>query len=231
MAFNGSGVFSRLYSWVTDRDAGTKILATRHDAEDDGFAAAINDIVDGTQGFIGPVRGTNGTAASPAFAFTDDTDSGVYRVSANVLGFAVNGTQEMKVEAGYVDAVNGLKIDGTVQNIVNYDQHATLAAGYDSGIEDLGTVSSGTVTPEVDGDTKTNFKKLTNDGAFTLAPPSTSSNCRIFLLVTNAASAGAITTSAFDGIIGSYATVNGAEYIFVILKIDGKSFLEIKKPA
>lgn len=42
MAWNGSGTFSRLYNWVTDRDAGVKIQATRMDGEDDGFAAGIN---------------------------------------------------------------------------------------------------------------------------------------------------------------------------------------------
>lgn len=43
MAWNGSGVFSRLYNWVNDRDAGTKILATKMDAEMDGFATGINN--------------------------------------------------------------------------------------------------------------------------------------------------------------------------------------------
>lgn len=42
MAWNGSGTFSRLYNWVTDRDAGVKIQATRMDGEDDGFATGIN---------------------------------------------------------------------------------------------------------------------------------------------------------------------------------------------
>lgn len=37
-----SGVFTRLYNWVNDRDAGTKILATKMDAEMDGFATGIN---------------------------------------------------------------------------------------------------------------------------------------------------------------------------------------------
>lgn len=108
MAFNGSGVFSRLYNWVTDRDAGVKILATKMDAEDDGFATAINSIVNGTQGFIGPVRGTNGTAAAPALAFTDDTDSGLYRIGANNLGVAVNGSEVLDVSTG------GLEVTGAV---------------------------------------------------------------------------------------------------------------------
>jgi len=42
MAWNGSGTFSRIYNWVTDRNAGVKIQATRMDTEDDGFATGIN---------------------------------------------------------------------------------------------------------------------------------------------------------------------------------------------
>jgi hypothetical protein len=113
MPFNGSGVFVRLYNWVTDRNAGTKILAARMDGEMDGMVTGLNSVVDGTQGFIGPVRGTEGTAAAPGHSFTADTDIGMYRVSADVLGFSVSGTLELQVEAGYVDAVNGLKIGGT----------------------------------------------------------------------------------------------------------------------
>ena len=112
MPFNGSGVFQRLYDWTTDRDAGTKIIADRVDAETDGIVAGINDVVDQTQGFIGAIKGTNGTVSSPAYSFTDDTNTGMYRVSADTLGFAVNGVLEGQFEAGFFDVVNGLKIGG-----------------------------------------------------------------------------------------------------------------------
>lgn len=42
MAWDGNGVFARLYNWVADRDNGINITASRMDAEDDGFAAGIN---------------------------------------------------------------------------------------------------------------------------------------------------------------------------------------------
>lgn len=41
MPFNGSGVFSRVYNWVTDRNNGINILASRVDTEDDGFASGL----------------------------------------------------------------------------------------------------------------------------------------------------------------------------------------------
>ena len=96
--------------------------------------------------------------------------------------------------------------------------NATLTGGFDSDEEALGTVTSGTVTPEVDAANKENFKSLTNNGAFTLAPPSTSSACCIRIHVINATSAGAITTTGFDKVFDpdTYATTNAKEYFFYI---------------
>lgn len=45
MAFNGSGTFSRLYNWVTDRSNGIKIRADRMDAEMDGFATGLSNAI------------------------------------------------------------------------------------------------------------------------------------------------------------------------------------------
>lgn len=42
MALNGSGVFVRLYTWVTDRNNSVKITASRMDAEMDGMATALS---------------------------------------------------------------------------------------------------------------------------------------------------------------------------------------------
>lgn len=45
MSFNGSGVFNRLYSWVADKAANVKITASRVDAEMDGFATGLSNIL------------------------------------------------------------------------------------------------------------------------------------------------------------------------------------------
>lgn len=42
MAFNGAGVFVRLYNWVTDAANGINIRADRMDAEMDGFASGLS---------------------------------------------------------------------------------------------------------------------------------------------------------------------------------------------
>lgn len=45
MAFNGNGVFNRLYSWVADRNANIKIQAARTDAEFDGIADGLSQCI------------------------------------------------------------------------------------------------------------------------------------------------------------------------------------------
>lgn len=45
MAFNGAGVFVRLYNWVADRDASVNINATRMDAEMDGMATGLSNCI------------------------------------------------------------------------------------------------------------------------------------------------------------------------------------------
>lgn len=45
MAFNGSGTFSRLFNWVTDRANGVKVRADRTDQEMDGFAAGLSNCI------------------------------------------------------------------------------------------------------------------------------------------------------------------------------------------
>lgn len=45
MAFNGSGVFVRLYNWVNDANAGIKISSTRMDAETDGIATGLTTCI------------------------------------------------------------------------------------------------------------------------------------------------------------------------------------------
>jgi len=45
MAFNGSGVFNRLYNWTNDAAANIKIRADRMDAEDSGFATGLSTCI------------------------------------------------------------------------------------------------------------------------------------------------------------------------------------------
>lgn len=79
MSFNGAGVFSRLYSWVTDDGNGLKIRADRMDADSNDIATGLSSCVlkDGTQTITAniPMNSkkftglANGTAATDSAAF------------------------------------------------------------------------------------------------------------------------------------------------------------------
>lgn len=43
MPFNGSGVFTRVYNWVTDKANSVLVTASRMDGEDDGFATGLSN--------------------------------------------------------------------------------------------------------------------------------------------------------------------------------------------
>jgi hypothetical protein len=88
---------------------------------------------------------------------------------------------------------------------------ANLTAGFSATQYDLGTITSGTVTPAV---ANGNEQKYINNGAHILAPPSLSAGlaASITVEITNGASAGAITTSGFTKVDGSFTTTNGHKF-------------------
>ena len=49
-------------------------------------------------------------AASPAYAFDNDTDTGMFRSSANTIKFATSGTARVSVNDAGLDVVNGLAL-------------------------------------------------------------------------------------------------------------------------
>ena len=61
MAYNGSGTFTRLYNWVTDRTNAIKIRADRMDAEMDGMASGLSNVIckDGQTTLTGDIPFSN----------------------------------------------------------------------------------------------------------------------------------------------------------------------------
>lgn len=97
----------------------------------------------------------------------------------------------------------------------------TISVGYTLTPNNLGTVSSGTTTlnPALG-----NYQYITNNGASTIAAPS--SDCAIDVLVTNGASAGSLTLTGFtagSSTGDSYATTNTYKFILMIRRINGVS--------
>lgn len=98
---------------------------------------------------------------------------------------------------------------------------SNLTVGHTVTPYNLGT-GSGTVTPAA---ANGNYQYITNNGAFTMAAPA--ADCAIDILVTNGASAGAITISGYTAPSGgggdTYATTNANKYLFMIRRINGTS--------
>ena len=59
----------------------------------------------------GQLLGDDGSAAaSPAYAFDNDTDTGMFRSGANTIGFSTSGTTRVSISDAGLDVVNGLPI-------------------------------------------------------------------------------------------------------------------------
>lgn len=99
-----------------------------------------------------------------------------------------------------------------------------LGVGYHHEPHPIGTISSGTETPDPENG---QMQTLTNGGAFTLAP--TTKDCSFLVKITNNASAGTITTSGFDIVAGdSLTTANGDKFFAFITVLDGDSVLTVE---
>lgn len=87
-------------------------------------------------------------------------------------------------------------------------------AGFTSTIDDDGTFTTGTYTPSLAAGS--NYKSITNGGAFTLAPTALEIGqaTTLSLFITNNASAGAITTTGFNAVTGdAFSTVSGDDFL------------------
>lgn len=143
MAFNGSGVFSRLYNWVTDKSNGVKIQADRMDDEFDGIADALSMCLlkDGQQTPTAniPMGGFRLTGLGNASAGTDalnrDTGDGRYHPKGAVTT-TDNAVARYDGTAG-VTQNSGVTIDDSNNLLV---PAAVTAQSTDAGASDYSAV-------------------------------------------------------------------------------------------
>jgi hypothetical protein len=110
-----------------------------------------------------------------------------------------------------------------VQNGVS----STLTVGYPTTGYSIGTITTGTVTPDV---ANGHMQYYTNNGAHTLAAPSASGDYVINILITNEASAGAISFSGWtlNPTGDSLTTTNTQKFWLGIGKDNGTTWAWIK---
>lgn len=102
------------------------------------------------------------------------------------------------------------------------DTADNLTAGFTATPYNAGTKSSGTYTPDA---ANGNLQYAVNGGAHTLAPMSSSGT--VVVQYTNNASAGAVTTSGFDKVSGSFTTTNGDDFMCYLTVVNTFSHLTI----
>lgn len=142
MAYNGSGVFQRLYNFVTDRNNGIKIRADRMDAELDGIATGLSNAIakDGQ---------TTVTANIP---FNDKRLTGLGDASAETDALNRRSGDARYLELDGTGTMTGpvLASDGTVSAPGIAFGSDTNSGFYRIGADNFGAAVNGTKILDVD---------------------------------------------------------------------------------
>lgn len=117
MPFNGSGTFSRVYNWVTDKNNSINITASRADTEDTGFATGLTNCIcrDGQTTITAnlPMSGFAHTGVANATARTQYAVVG--QIQDSTYNWIAGGGTADAITATYAPAVTAL-VDGMELN-------------------------------------------------------------------------------------------------------------------
>lgn len=185
--------------------------------------------VTGPSGATGPTGPTGVTGATGPSGATGPTGPSTFVAAtatvAAYMDFAEatnNGSNKATITAATSMASDAtITLPSASGTLLSTNESQTLGKGFTVTPYDNGTVTTGTLTPDP---ANANYQYYTNNGAHTLAAPS--ADCAIDILVTNGASAGAITFSGFT--VGaatgsSYVLTSGYKFILSIRRINGTS--------
>jgi microcystin-dependent protein len=88
-----------VYSKVNTFVSGNTITAAGHNQNWDDLVSEMTNSVaaDGQTTMTGPLKSASGTVGAPGITFGSDPDCGIYRIGANNIGVAVNGTKIIDV--------------------------------------------------------------------------------------------------------------------------------------
>jgi microcystin-dependent protein len=102
---NGSGT----YSVPTTYTSGQTITAAVVNSNFSDVGTELTNSVarDGQTSMTGALKASNGTAAAPAVTFASDTDTGIYRKSANTIGVACGGSEVAAISSSGIELSAG----------------------------------------------------------------------------------------------------------------------------
>lgn len=132
MPYDGSGFFTRSYNWTADKLALIKITSVRHDAEDDNFATALNQVLlrNGVVAMSGDLKlGGNkitgigaGAVGAPSLSYSGDATSGIYFPAAGVTGVVAGGIERARAHSTGFSTPAGQKLGaGTATPRTTFD--------------------------------------------------------------------------------------------------------------
>ena len=215
----------------------TNILKIRNSSN--GAFTEIGNIDQDNLGLLAKAGGTmtgqlliddSSSASSPALSFDTDTDLGLFRKSANIMGFSSSGTEQMTFDA------NGITLND--ENEVRFTEATSNGTNYVSIKAPSSVTSNRTLTlPDSSGTlaTTTNIvgtiQGVDLTGLHTLTPASNnvhslgSTSLRWANIFTNdldLSNEGG--QNDIDGTWGSYKIQEGEEHLYLINRRNGKKY-------
>jgi len=213
----------------------SNILKIRNSSN--GAFTEIGNIDQANLGLLSKAGGTmtgplliddSNSASTPALSFDTDTDLGLFRKSANIMGFSSSGTEQMTFDANGItlNAQNEIRFgDADSSNYVGIKAPSTVASNRTITLPDeTGTlVTSASIVSQVGGQNLTGLHTLTpaTNNAYDLGS-STLRWANLFINDLNLSNKGH--KNDVDGTWGSYTIQEGAEDLFLINNRNGKKY-------
>ena len=213
----------------------SNILKIRNSSN--GAFTEIGNIDQANLGLLSKAGGTmtgplliddSSSASTPALSFDTDTDLGLFRKSANIMGFSSSGTEQMTFDANGItlNAQNEIRFgDADSSNYVGIKAPSTVASNRTITLPDeTGTlVTSASIVSQVGGQNLTGLHTLTpaTNNAYDLGS-SALRWANLYINDLNLSNEGH--KNDVDGTWGSYTIQEGAEDLFLVNKRNGKKY-------
>jgi len=213
----------------------TNILKIRNSSN--GAFTEIGNIDQANLGLLSKAGGTmtgplliddSSSASTPALSFDTDTDLGLFRKSANIMGFSSSGTEQMIFDANGITLRTQNEIrfgDSDSSNYVGIKAPSTVASNRTITLPDeTGTlVTSASIVSQVGGQNLTGLHTLTpaTNNVYDLGS-STLRWANLFINDLNLSNEGH--KNDVDGTWGSYTIQEGAEDLFLVNNRNGKKY-------
>ncbi|MHC4745349.1 MAG: hypothetical protein ACYS8Z_25840 [Planctomycetota bacterium] len=134
------------------------------------------------------IQAQDGTVAVPSFTFTNDTNTGIYRVGTDSFGFGANGSEAFRVDYGTSNAQLLVNSTASASEPVIADQ-SDLDTGIDLASNAVSLIQGGTSKVTIDGSNITLNEELKpNDnirmqelGATPSTPSALETECNIYM--------------------------------------------------